>query len=240
MIQINLLPDLKQEYLRAQQLKHAVIVAAVLISAVAITIAALFFAYVQIVQPQYQKSVQNDIDQKLEEMKTKPDAQLLVTVQGVLEQIPALKDQQQVVSRLFPYLREFTPRSVVYNRANLSLDTAAITLSGSTVSYEQAHVLANNLKSAQTTFRQGDTEQTITPYTGIVFGSLNKVDNVSDGRPVTFEITFQFNPILFQPTISNQKTEVNASSEDLLLPSTQPFDAAPAPQMPQIPQGVNP
>jgi hypothetical protein len=80
------------------------------------------------------------------------------------------------------------------------------------------------------TYRQGDSEQKINPYTNIVFNSLNKADGVSDGRPVTFDITFQFNPILFDPTISDQKVTVNASSEELLLPSAQPFNATLKPE----------
>lgn len=226
MIQINLLPDVKQEYLRTQQTKHAVIVAAALISAIVLGVTVLFFVYVQVVQPQYQKVVQNDIDKSIQELKAKPDAQRLVTVQGVLEQIPALKDQQQVISRTFDYVKGFTPRSVAYTRVGLALDTTTISLSGGTVSYEQAHVLANNLKSAKMIYRQNDAEQTINPYTNIVFNSLSKAENATDGRPVTFEITFQFNPILFDPKISDQKITVNASSEDLLLPSAQPFDAS--------------
>lgn len=225
MIQINLLPDVKQEYLRTQQTKHTVIVGSALISAVVLGVTVLLFVYVQIVQPQYQRVVQNDIDKGIQELKEKPDAQRLVTVQGVLEQMPALKDQQQVISRIFNYLKEFTPRSVAYNQVNLALDTSTITLSGGTVSYEQANVLANNLKSAKMTYRQGDSDQTASPYQNIVFNSLSKAENANDGRPVTFELTFQFNPLLFNPTISNQKVTVNASSEELLLPSSQPFDA---------------
>lgn len=234
MIQINLLPDVKQEYLRTQQTKQAVIVGSALISAVVLGITILLFVYVQVVQPQYQRVVQTDIDKGVQEMKAKPDAQRLVTVQGVLEQIPALKDQQQVISRTFNYLKDFTPRSVAYTRANVSLDTMTMTLAGGTVSYEQANVLANNLKSAKMTYRQGDVEQSLSPYTNIVFNSLSKAENSSDGRPISFELTFQFDPLLFSPTISDQKVTVNASSEDLLLPSAQPFDAT------QIPEGATP
>jgi len=53
MIQVNLLPDVKQEYLKAQQTKHTVLVGAVLVSIVVSALTILFFAYVQVVQPQY-------------------------------------------------------------------------------------------------------------------------------------------------------------------------------------------
>jgi len=226
MIQVNLLPDVKQEYLKAQQTKHTVLVGAVLVSIIVSALTILFFAYVQVVQPQYQKRVQGDIDSGIEELKQKPNAQRIVTVQGVLEQIPALKDQQVVTSRIFDYLTQFTPRVVTYSKVSLNLEANTLTVAGSTVSYEKANELANNLKSAQFTYVQGDAEQTVQPFTGVVFNSLGKAESVTDGKPVSFEITFTFNPVMFNPASSKNNIKVNASSEELLLPESTPFNEA--------------
>lgn len=223
MIQVNLLPDVKQEYLKAQQTKHTVLVGAVLVSIVVSAFTVLFFAYVQIVQPQYQKRVQGDIDSGIQEIKKKPNAQRIVTVQGVLEQIPALKDKQVATSRIFDYLTQFTPRVVTYNKVTLNLETNNLTISGSTVSYEKANELANNLKSAQFSYTKADVEQKTQPFTGVVFNSLGKSESATDGRPVSFEITFTFDPVMFDPSITNNSIKVNASSEELLLPDSKPF-----------------
>ena len=224
MIQVNLLPDVKQEYLKAQQTKHTVLVGAVLVSIVVSALTILFFAYVQVVQPQYQKRVQGDIDAGIQEVKKKPNAQRIVTVQGVLEQIPALKDKQVVTSRIFDYLKQFTPRVVTYNKVALNLEANTLTIAGSTVSYERANELANNLKSAQFTYVQGGAEQKVQPFTGVVFNSLGKSESATDGKPVSFEITFTFNPVMFDPSASKTLIKVNASSEDLLLPESKPFN----------------
>jgi len=224
MIQVNLLPDVKQEYLKAQQTKHTVLVGAVLISIVVVSLTSLFFVYVQVIQPQYQKTVQKDIDSKLKEMQKVPNAQRIVTVQGVLEQIPGVKDKQLVSSRIFKYLTEFTPRTVVYSKVNVNLASNTMVLSGSTVSYESANVLANNLKSAKFEYSQGDSKQKIDPFTGVTFNSLGKSETSSDGRPVSFEITFQYDPVLFLQNVSKQAITVNASSEELLLPQAKPFN----------------
>lgn len=224
MIQVNLLPDVKQEYLKAQQTKHTVLVGAVLVSIIVSALTILFFVYVQVVQPQYQKRVQNDIDAGVQEVKKKPNAQRIVTVQGVLEQVPALKDKQVVTSRIFDYLTQFTPRVVTYNKVNLNLAASSLTIAGSTVSYEKANELANNLKSAQFAYSQGGSDQTIQPFAGVVFNSLGKSESVTDGKPVSFEITFTFNPVMFDPSTSKNTIKVNASSEELLLPESKPFN----------------
>lgn len=224
MIQVNLLPDVKQEFIKAQQLKHTVLVGAILISVAVAALTILFFAYVQVVQPRIQQSVQKDIDEGIQALKQKPNAQRIVTVQGVLEQIPALKDKQLVTSRTFEYLQQFTPRSVKYSRVNLNHETNTFILSGSTVSYESAHVLANNLKSAQFTYKQAENEQTIKPFSGVVFSNLGKSESSTGDNTVSFELTFQFDPLLFSPGISKQSIKVNASSEQMLLPEEKPFD----------------
>ncbi len=224
MIRVNLLPDVKQEYLKAEQNKHTVLVAAILTSISVVALAILFFAYVQVVQPTIQKSVQKDIDKGLTEIKQKQNAQRMVTVQGVLEQVPALKDKQQVTSRTFTYLKQFTPRAVTYNKVSLNLETNTIVLSGSTVAYETANVLANNLKSAKFTYFKGDAEQTSVPFSAVTFNNLGKSESAENGMPVSFEITFQFDPTMFDQSISKPVIKVNASSEQLLVPETKPFN----------------
>lgn len=224
MIRVNLLPDVKQEYLKAEQTKHTVLVAAILTSISVVAIAILFFTYVQVIQPTIQKAIQKDIDKGLSEIKQKQNAQRMVTVQGVLEQIPAIKDKQQVTSRTFTYLNQFTPRAVTYNKVSLNLETNTVILSGSTVAYETANVLANNLKSAKFTYTRADAQQSTSPFSGVTFNNLGKSESDQNGMPVSFEITFQFDPILFDRSISKPVIKVNASSEQLLLPEAKPFN----------------
>ena len=227
MIQINLLPEVKQEYLKAQQMKHIVLVSSILTTLIIVTLTVLFFVYVSVIQPQYQIAVQKDIDSSLNDLKQKSDAQRIVTVQGVLEQIPGLKDKQLVTSRIFDYLKQFTPRNVTYSRVNVNLETGTLTLTGSSNSYEDAQVLANNLKSAQFSYYQNDSQQTLKPFSEIIFSSLSKSESNKDGKAVSFEITFKFDSSLFTPGISKQTIKVNASSEKLLLPETKPFSEQP-------------
>ena len=223
MIEINLLPDVKQEFLKAEQTKHTVLVGSIIASIAVLSITILFFAYVQVAQPQYQKTVQKDIDSGMLEIKSKPNAKRIVTVQGVLEQVPALKDKQQVTSRLFSHLTQFTPRSVKYDKVNLDFTSGKLTLAGSTVSYEKANVLANNLKSAKYKFTKAGSEQSIVPFSGIVFSNLGKSESADNGNIVSFEISMQFDPQRFDPSVSKQSIKVNASSEELLLPEEKPL-----------------
>lgn len=223
MIQVNLLPDVKREYLRAQQVKHMFTVISILATLTTLSLLVLLFVYVQVVQPRHRANVQKDIDSSTAELKNKKDAVKIVTVQGVLEQIPGLEDKKLITSKLFGYLVEFTPREVSYSEVKLDLAANTLSLNGQTTTLERANVLANNLKSAEFAYKQDDASQKVKPFTNIVFNSLGKTDQAEDNKNVSFQITFQLDPVMFNQKTTGGKITVNASSEELLLPSSQPF-----------------
>lgn len=223
MIEINLLPSVKLEYLKSQQIKHVVVIGSIFISLVSVGLLALLFLYVQVVQPRYQSNVQAKIDSALEDSKNKKDAVKVVTVQGALEQIPALQDKKLITSNMFIYLKEFTPRDVSYSNVKVDLTASSLVLQGSATNFEQANVLANNLKSAKFTYDKSDKKQTVSPFTDVVFDGLTKSVQSQDGKNVSFQITLKVDLTIFDQSIKDGKITVNASSEELLLPSDKPF-----------------
>lgn len=229
MIQVNLLPDVKREYLRAQQVKHMFTIISILAAITALSLLILLFVYVQVVQPRHRANLQKDIDSGITELKNKQDAVKIVTVQGVLEQIPGLEDKKLITSKLFDYLVEFTPRDVSYSEIKLDLATNTLALTGQTTTLERANVLANNLKSAEFSYKQGDTTQKIKPFSNIVFNNLGKTSQTEDNKNVSFQISFQLDPVMFNQKTTDGKITVNASSEELLLPTSQPFSETAVP-----------
>ncbi len=239
MIQINLLPDVKREYLHSQQVKHTVVVLSILASVAMFALLALLFIYVQVLQPHHRSNIQKDIDASISTLKKKQDTAVkVVTVQGALEQLSGLQDKKLITSRLFDYLKEFTPNDVVYDQVTADTTTSTLTLQGETSSYQSANVLANNLKSAKFSYKRDSTEQTSTPFSAIVFSSLNQASQTQSTTkyPVSFQLTFQFDPVMFDEAITDTTIKVDANSEQLLIPSAKPFnDTAPTLQQSLIP-----
>jgi Tfp pilus assembly protein PilN len=229
MVQINLLPDVKQEYLKSQQTKHTVLVGAVVASLVSIALLLLVFVYVQFIQSMHRSNLQKDIDAGVQELKSQKSAVKIVTVQGALEQLPKLQNNKPLTSSLFAYLQAFTPRDVSYNSVNMDVASKTITLEGGANTSERVNVFANNLKSARFSYSKDGTTQVIsTPFTNVVFSALSKAEQSDQGKSVSFSITFNYDPIMFNEGISNKKLTVNASSEELILPTAKPFsDTAP-------------
>jgi hypothetical protein len=223
MVQINLLPDVKREFLHAQQSKHTFVVGAILSASVFLLALGLLYAYVQLAQPRHLTNLQTDIDSGIAKTKEVPKAAEMVTVQGALNQLPGLQDKKQATSRLFALVTGFTPLDVSY--AEIKLDTTANTISlrGDTTNYEQANVLANNLKSAELTYTQNDTDSKIKPFSQIVFTNLGRAEQADTNKSVSFQIDMQYDPALFMQSTSKLKLSVKADSKELLIPSAKPF-----------------
>lgn len=226
MIDINLLPSVKREYLKSQQMKRTVVLGSGLLSVTAIVILGLLWSYVNVVQPQHQKNLEKDIQSGVAELKSKDNAVKIVTVQGALEQLPGLQDKKLITSNLFTYVTNFTPQSVSYSDIKYDATANTLTLQGATNTVEQANVLANNLKGATFTYKQGDTTQTSKPFTSVVFEGLSKSEESQDGKSVAFSITLTVDPVIFSQAIQQGAVTVNASSEALMLQTDKPFNEA--------------
>lgn len=223
MVQINLLPDVKQEFLHSRQQKHTFVIGAILISGIALTILALIFAYVQIVQPRHLTNLQNDIDENVAKTKQVSNAVEMVTVQGALDTLPSLQDKKQISSRLFSYITSVTPVNVSFNEVTLDTTAGTISLKGETTDYEQANVLANNLKSAELSYQENDAKNTIKPFSQVVFTNLGKAEQSDTAKLVSFQVDMQYDPTLFRESVSKPTITVKADSKDLLIPSAKPF-----------------
>ncbi len=222
-VQINLLPDVKHDYLKSQQSKHAFLIGSVLVSAVCIALLALLFTYVSVVQPRHLTNLSSDVENGLAQTKEVPKGVEMVTVQGALEQLPGLQDKKQITSRLFGYIKNFTPRDVSYAEITLDLSANTLSLRGETTNYEQTNVLANNLKSAELTFVENDTTSTIKPFSQVVFTNLGRAEQAENGRSVSFQVDMVIDPTLFRESIEKPTLKVNADSKELLIPTAKPF-----------------
>jgi hypothetical protein len=211
MIQLNLLPDLKKEYIKSQKTKGVVISVSILTTIGAIGLSALLFVYVTFLQQVQINLATDDIKTKENQLKGITDVDKYLTVQAQLSALPDLHANKGSYSRLFDFLAVINPSAPNnVNLGNLQLDGAAgsITFSGTTATFETLNVFVDTLKNAQVSYKQngqGDT-QTTKMFSQVLvqtsgFAHLNGKDLVS------FSIKTLYTPAVF--AVSN--TEVKAS-----------------------------
>src|SRR5687768_790771 len=99
MIQFNLLPDIKIQYLKAKRQKHMVMLGAVAAIIVSLAVFIVLITVVYGLQKKNLSDLNTDIKTASEELRDTKDLTKILTVQNQLKALPALHDQKVVSTR---------------------------------------------------------------------------------------------------------------------------------------------
>lgn len=201
MIQLNLLPDLKKEFIKSQKTKSLVISSSILVTIGAVGISALLFIYVTFLQQLQINLATDDIKRKESELKSINDVDKYLTVQAQLASLPDLHNGKGSYDRLFNILNIINPSAP--NNVNLStlqLDAANrnMTVTGTTGSFETLNVFVDTLKNAEISYKvggQGD-EQTGKMFEQALITSSG-FSRVDEKNLVSFTIRMVYTPAVF-------------------------------------------
>jgi Tfp pilus assembly protein PilN len=204
-LQFNLLPDVKQEYLKAQRTKRTVITIAIVTSAVALFILILMLTTVYIVNKKQLSDANKDIQHYSAQLKAIPNLDKILTVQNQLKSLSGLHSNKHAVSRMFTYIPQITPLNVCLGKLNLDLGQNTLILEGTSDSQKSINTFIDTLKFTKYQLDQKDTGKYA--FTSVVesqFGidSSGTIQTRCDGKiaPASYQITVQFDPILFSNT----------------------------------------
>ncbi len=109
MIEINLIPDVKQELLRAQTQRNVVISVAIILAIVAGGIVVVAALYVFGAQQLMMSSANKTIDEQYKTLQGVEDLDKMLTIQNQLKQVSILNDKKNMGSRLYGMLNVIIP-----------------------------------------------------------------------------------------------------------------------------------
>lgn len=156
MIQLNLLPDVKLEYIKARQKKRLVVSVASVASIAFLAIMLLLLFYVKVVQNEHLNNLNKDITAKTKELKEKPDLEKILTIQNQLNSLPGLHDNKVISSRLFDYLTQLTPSEATIS--DVTIDFGGSASSGNAAAASNTTTGATGSEGAQTLNIKGNTD----------------------------------------------------------------------------------
>lgn len=201
MIQLNLLPDLKKEYIKAQKTKSFVISTSILVTIGAVGLSALLFVYVTFVQQLQINLATDDIKRKETELKAIQDVDKYLTVQAQLAALPDLHNSKGSYDRLFSFLNVLNPSAPNnINLANLQLEseTRTMMLTGTTGNFETLNVFVDTLKNAEISYKAGGQGEALTEkmfeQTLVMSSGFSRVDGKN---LVSFTIKTVYTPAVF-------------------------------------------
>lgn len=201
MIEINLLPDVKQEFIRAKRLRNTVISISMIAGLAAGGVVVLLLVILG-VQGAREAMADRTIEKEYAELKAVEDLNELVTLREQLENIGSQHASKTVTSRLFRVLEAINPpetnRQVQFSSIKIVPAERSIVVEGATPNgYTAVESVAKTILNTKIEYeRDGElTSEDLASSLQVDDTALR--DNTDGRKVVTFKIQIQVNEVLF-------------------------------------------
>lgn len=224
MIQFNLLPDIKLEYIKSKRSKRSIILISTIVAGGALAIFVLLFMTVNVLQKQHLNNLNRDIKRDTEKLQSIDGLDRILTVQNQLNKLTELHDGKPVISRFKGYITQITPAQVSYASITLNITAGTINFSGSADSFRTINQFVDTLKFTKYTL--GESKEEANAFSEVVLTSFGK-----DEKGASYEIDLKFDPLIFAsqssvhlvvPNIITTRSAVERPDDNLLVPLSNP------------------
>ncbi len=209
MIQINLLPDIKVEYLRSQSSKQKVTAGAVIITISALALSGLLLFYVFVIQAAQMALVDQSIKDNYAKINKVQNLDKYLTVQNQLSALPSLHDEKGSLSRLKNYLTVLNPsapNNVRLSNVRVNTDVRTLLIQGETASFEAFNVFIDTLRNAKVEYtNEGETQSTLM-FEQVSIDSSNISSDKGDD--VNFSLTLTYDEVIFDAKVTGVQPKV--------------------------------
>jgi hypothetical protein len=241
MIQLNLLPDVKMQYINARRRKRLILGVSFVVAAFFLVLFILLFIYVRFAQQKHMTDLSKDISAKTSELQSKEDIDKILTVQNQLNSLPGLHDEKAVSSRLFDYLQKLTPSDATISEVNIDFLENKVVIEGNAEEISVINKFADTLKFTGYIVNEegsegqvpqcglGNIEQTLEvideeqegvkglcrAFSEVVLAKFALSEENDNSSGVTYEINFNFDEKIFE----NIAPAEGKKSVELVVPS---------------------
>lgn len=231
MIEINLLPDVKLELLRAQKVRSMVVIVSVAIGIVAAAVLILLSIYVFGVQLVRNQMSDGTIKSEYSKISKTTDLSKMLTIQNQLSELSQQYDSKTVTSRLFAVLSSTLPAAPNnISLSDISIDTTSntITLQGQApTGYIAVETFKKTIGMAVLNYKDstnnGDSVSK-SLASNISITNTSYGEDASGNKVLRFTIGFNYDSALFASTstdaIIRNGTVGNVTDSYLELPTS--------------------
>ncbi len=191
MIQFNLLPEVKLEYIKAQRAKRSVMLISVVTASVALGVLVLLFVVINVLQKGHLNNLSKDIERYSQQLQEVPDLNKILTIQNQLRSLPALHADKVVASRLFAYIGQLTPNEATISDLNVDFAVGSMSIAGSADSLSTVNKFADTLKFTKYQ-TEAEGSQPVAAFSEVVLTSFGR-----DSETTTYKLDFKFDPLIF-------------------------------------------
>ncbi len=208
MIRLNLLPDIKREYLKARRTEAKAISFSILLGLMAIIGVIMIGVYVYVVQQVQTGLLTDSIKNNTKTLEAEKDVDKYLTLQSQLANIDTLHQAKTNYSRLLdilPRLNPAAPNNVDITEITIDSTTSVISLSGNANDYTGLITYRDTIRNTKLTYiTKGQKDQNTEDMFPVVTIGQSSISKGSDGvSKLPFKITATFNKNAFATNSTN-------------------------------------
>ena len=196
MIQFNLLPDVKLEYVKKQRSKRLVMMGSFAITGICVLIMVLLFMIVNVFQKQHISNLDGDIKQTTADLERVPELDKVLTIQNQLNSLNGLHENKPAAFRLYTYLIQLTPADAKIAQVTVNFEEGTMSVDGSANSLQVINKFVDTLKFTE--YQYEDVKDTA--FSGVVLASYGISESTTATERTSYTIDFAFNPEIFDNT----------------------------------------
>lgn len=210
MIEINLVPDVKQELIKAQRIRATVISFSIAIGIIAIGAVTLLAVYTYGVQTLRSDAADKAITAGADELAKVEDLSKTLTIQNQLTKITTLHADTTSSSRLFDILVAIippAPNEIKISSVLLDSTAGTIVIEGqASNSYAAAEVFKKTIEGAKVKFKADDKQQEIELASNVSTSNTSYGEDATGLKVLRFTLTFTYAPEVF--AVSSKETSI--------------------------------
>lgn len=228
MIEINLVPDVKQELIKAQRVRASVISISIVVGIAAVGVVVMLALWVFAVQTTRGVFTDNTIKTESQKLSNVPDIGNTLTIQNQLAVLPAQHDGKHIDSRVFDMLSTINPpapNTIAITSLELDSEESTIKIEAQAANgYQALEVFKKTIMSTNFQFsRDGQTESV--PLASEMSDSDRSYGEDASGKKVLrFSLSFVYPTELFARTSTSAQiiapTKKNATDSFLGVPKS--------------------
>ncbi len=198
MMQLNLLPAVKMEYIKAERVRRLVITVSALVTIVAVALLLLLLS-VDGLQRKHLGDLTNDIKAEGNKLQHEPQINKMLTVQNQLQSLTDLHASKPAAARLIGYLNQVTPASVNITDFTVDYGQQTATITGTSGSLASVNQYVDTLKNTKySTDSNNDLQQA---FSNVVLSSFSlNTDSQDAGQAANYTISLSYDKPIFDIT----------------------------------------
>jgi hypothetical protein len=208
MIELNLLPDVKKEFIRAQRIRNTVISGAIIVSLVCGGLVALLAVFVYAGQGVIINNLKQQITENHTKLAGQQEINKYLAIQSQLAALDTAAGQRSVYGRVLdalPALNPAAPNNVTLYDFSINKADSSATMSGQAATFEVVNNFKNTLEKSALVYTDSTGKEFNTPLFPTVTSGVPALSEVNGKSIAAFNFTMTFAPEAFDPSNSNIK-----------------------------------